>query len=108
MNSPIWLTSKTPTAFLTVKCSSFRPLYETGILYPAKGTILAPKEMCFCSRATFFNSEVVSIIFLSFSQRRRERRAKCYSVLLFQKYEFSWFLIPDSSQLLFFQKFIKT
>jgi hypothetical protein len=30
-NSPMWLTSNTPTALRTVRCSSFTPLYCTGM-----------------------------------------------------------------------------
>jgi hypothetical protein len=46
MNSPIWLTSKTPTLVRTQWCSSLMPEYDIGILYPANSAILAPSAVC--------------------------------------------------------------
>jgi hypothetical protein len=41
--SPMWLTSKTPTARRTAWCSSMIPVYWTGMSHPPKSTILAPR-----------------------------------------------------------------
>ena len=43
-------------ASLTVLCSSISDEYLTGMLKPAKGTILAPDFLCKLFKATFFNS----------------------------------------------------
>ena len=41
--SPMWLTSKRPTALRTALCSSMMPEYWTGMSQPPKSTILAPR-----------------------------------------------------------------
>ena len=41
--SPMWLTSNSPAARRTARCSSVMPAYWTGISHPANGTIFAPK-----------------------------------------------------------------
>ncbi len=43
-NSPMWLTSKQPTALRTVRCSSTMPVYWTGMSQPPNGTIRAPSR----------------------------------------------------------------
>ncbi len=40
--SPMWLTSKSPTAVRTAMCSAIRPEYSTGMSHPPKSTIFAP------------------------------------------------------------------
>ena len=43
-NSPMWLTSKQPTALRTVRCSSTMPAYWTGMSQPPNGIIRAPRR----------------------------------------------------------------
>ena len=45
-NSPMWLTSKSPTATRTARCSSMMPVYCTGISHPPNGTMRAPAFTC--------------------------------------------------------------
>src|SRR5215471_13376928 len=52
--SPMWLTSKTPTLFLTALCSAIIPPlagYSTGISQPLNSTILAPIWRCTAFKA---------------------------------------------------------
>ena len=44
--SPIWDTSKTPTALRTARCSSVMSVYLIGISKPANGLITAPRATC--------------------------------------------------------------
>ena len=44
--SPMWLTSNTPAAVRTARCSATMPRYCTGIAKPPKGTILPPRATC--------------------------------------------------------------
>ena len=44
--SPMWLTSKRPTAVRTAMCSAMRPEYSTGMSHPPKSTILALRLRC--------------------------------------------------------------
>src|SRR5689334_5882042 len=55
--SPIWLTSKTPTAVRTAKCSAISPEYSTGMSHPPKSTIFAP-----IWRWTWFNAVLRSVV----------------------------------------------
>src|SRR5919108_1735441 len=54
-NSPMWLTSKQPTAARTVRCSSMMPRYCTGISQPPKGTMRAPALTCAENSGVRFN-----------------------------------------------------
>ena len=51
--SPMWLTSKRPTALRTALCSSMMPEYCTGMSQPPKSTILAPSARWTALRGVF-------------------------------------------------------
>jgi hypothetical protein len=72
-NSPIWLTSKSPAASRTLRCSSTIPLYCRGIANPAKSTILPPASRCRSNRGVFLVSgawEVLISCTAAFVERR--------------------------------------
>src|SRR5436190_18621126 len=43
---PMWLTSKSPAAVRTARCSSVMPEYSTGMSQPANSTMRAPCDRC--------------------------------------------------------------
>src|SRR5271154_41713 len=59
--SPMWLTSKTPTAPRTALCSATSPPvegYSTGMSHPPKLTIFAPNRRCSALSGVFRSSLV--------------------------------------------------
>src|SRR5580698_3937426 len=55
--SPMWLTSKRPTAVRTARCSAIRPEYSTGISQPPKSTIFAFRARWVAFRAVCLRAE---------------------------------------------------
>src|SRR6266436_2009481 len=73
--SPMWLTSKTPTAPRTALCSATRPPldgYSTGMSQPPKLTIFAPSRRCTALSDVFRSSLTVGVLTDSIPQAQGE------------------------------------